>query len=141
MSRKDKSLGETDISFLRLFNFIGGNNEKILVHFIFSIFFEVLWVIGLAHSYNFLTWTLTVILIILSNTLMIKVAQVLPTTTVYTMFVGLGAGGTVVAEILFFGEPFNWLKIFLILILLTSVIGLMIVTDYEKQQSEARYES
>ena len=77
-------------------------------------FFEVLWVIGLAHSYNFLTWTLTVILIIVSNVLMIKVAQILPTTTVYTVFVGLGAGGTVVAEILFFGEPFNWLKIFLI---------------------------
>ena len=104
-------------------------------------FFEVLWVIGLAHSYNFLTWTLTVILITVSNVLMIKVAQILPTTTVYTVFVGLGAGGTVVAEILFFGEPFNWLKIFLILILLTSVIGLMIVTDYEKRQSEARYKS
>src|SRR5699024_8801565 len=99
-----------------------------------AAFFEVLWVIGLAHSYNFLTWTLTVILIIVSNVLMIKVAQILPTTTVYTVFVGLGAGGTVVAEILFFGEPFNWLKIFLILTLLTSVIGLMIVTDYEKRQ-------
>lgn len=94
---------------------------------------EVFWVIGLAHAYDFWTWTATVILIIVSNYLMITVAQELPAGTVYAVFVGLGAGGTVVAEILFFGEPFRWGKILLIAVLLSGVIGLKLVTDNESE--------
>lgn len=101
----------------------------------FAAFLEVFWVIGLAHSYNFWTWLLTIFLIVVSNYLMIKVAQVLPTATVYAVFVGLGAGGTVIAEIIFFGESFNWLKVLLITLLLTGVIGLKLVTDQEKNHS------
>lgn len=94
-----------------------------------AAFLEVFWVIGLTHSYDFWTWTVTVILIIISNYLMITVAQKLPAGTVYAVFVGLGAGGTVIAEILFFGEPFKWQKVFLITLLLSSVIGLKLVTE------------
>jgi len=68
-----------------------------------AAFLEVFWVIGLTHAHDFWTWTATVILIILSNYLMITVAQELPAWTVYAVFVGLDAGGTVIAEILFFG--------------------------------------
>src|SRR5690625_3324035 len=95
---------------------------------------EVFWVIGLAHAYDFWTWTATVILIIVSNYLMITVAQVIPAGTVYAVFVGLGAGGTVIAEILLFGEPFRWAKIFLIALLLSGVIGLKLVTDHESDK-------
>ena len=105
------------------------------VKLIIAAVLEVFWVIGLAHSYNFWTWTATVILIIVSNYLMISVAQVLPAGTVYTVFVGLGAGGTVIAEILFFGEPFRWAKILLIGVLLTGVIGLKLVTDNKNKSS------
>ncbi|ALX48626.1 DMT family transporter [Lentibacillus amyloliquefaciens] len=101
-----------------------------------AAFLEVFWVIGLAHAYDFWTWTATAILIILSNYLMITVAQVLPAGTVYAVFVGLGAGGTVIAEILFFGEPFRWAKIFLIAVLLSGVIGLKLVTDNESDEVE-----
>lgn len=97
---------------------------------------EVFWVIGLAHAYDFWTWTATVILIILSNYLMITVAQVLPAGTVYAVFVGLGAGGAVVAEIIFFDEPFKWEKIFLIAVLLSGVIGLKLVTDDKSDKIE-----
>ncbi|THE13023.1 QacE family quaternary ammonium compound efflux SMR transporter [Bacillus timonensis] len=90
---------------------------------------EVFWVIGLTHSYDFWTWTGTVIAIIISNYLMITAAQVLPAGTVYAIFVGLGTGGTVIADILFFGESFKWTKILLILLLLVGVIGLKLVTD------------
>src|SRR5690625_1046452 len=99
-----------------------------------AAFLEVFWVIGLAHDYDFWTWTGTVIFIIVSNYLMITVAQVLPAGTVYTVFVGLGAGGTVIAEVLFFGEPFRWAKIFLIAVLLSGVIGLKLVTDNESDE-------
>jgi len=45
-------------------------------------------VIGLTHSFDFWTWTGTVVLIIVSNYLMITAAQVLPAGTVYAVFVG-----------------------------------------------------
>lgn len=108
-------------------------NKKWLT-LIFAAFLEVFWVIGLAHAYNFWTWVLTILLIITSNYLMIKVAQVLPTTTVYAIFVGLGASGTVIAEILFFGESFQWIKVLLISLLLVGVLGLKFVTDYEEEK-------
>lgn len=106
-----------------------------------AVMLEVLWVIGLAHAYDFFTWTATIILIIWSNYLMITVAQVLPAGTVYTVFVGLGAGGTVVAEILLFGEPFMLEKVLLIAVLLSGVIGLKLVTDDEKEKITGRSHS
>ncbi len=106
-----------------------------------AAFLEVFWVIGLAHAYDVWTWTATVILIVASNYLMISVAQVLPAGTVYTVFVGLGAGGTVIAEILFFGEPFRWAKIFLIAVLLSAVVGLKIVTDEAPDKAEKGVQS
>src|SRR5690625_3775479 len=99
-----------------------------------AAFLEVFWVIGIAHASDFWTWTATVILIIVSNYLMITVAQVLPAGTVYAVFGGLGAGGTVIAEMLFVGEPFRWAKIFLIGVLLSGVIGLKLVTGYESDK-------
>lgn len=98
---------------------------KVLV----AAFLEILWVIGLTHSYNFGTWTGTIIAIIASNYLMITAAQLLPAGTVYAIFVGLGTAGTVIAEILFFGEPFKLAKILLIILLLAGVIGLKLVTN------------
>ncbi|GKV67440.1 MULTISPECIES: multidrug efflux SMR transporter [unclassified Sporosarcina] len=99
-----------------------------------AAFFEIFWVIGLTHAYDFFTWTGTIILIIVSNYLMITAAYVLPAGTVYAIFVGLGTAGTVVAGSLFFGESFNWGKIILIIILLIGVIGLKLVTPEKEKK-------
>ncbi|MGI5939953.1 MAG: DMT family transporter [Thermoleophilia bacterium] len=99
---------------------------------------EVAWVVGLAHAYSFWTWTATIALIIVSNYLLITAAQILPTGTAYAFFVGLGAGGTVLAEVLFFGEPLEPAKILLIAVLLFGVIGLKLTTDYEGDESAER---
>lgn len=99
-----------------------------------AAFLEIFWVVGLTHSYDFWTWTGTIIAIIISNYLMITAGQVLPAGTVYAVFVGLGTAGTVISEILFFGEPFKWKKILLILLLLIGVIGLKLVTDNEVEE-------
>lgn len=94
-----------------------------------AAFLEIFWVIGLAHAYDFWTWSGTIITLIISNYLMITAAQVLPAGTVYAVFVGLGTAGTVIAEILFFEEPFDWRKILLIGLLLAGVIGLKMITE------------
>ncbi|AEG60492.1 DMT family transporter [Desulforamulus ruminis] len=97
-------------------------------------FFEVFWVIGLKHADNLWTWLGTAMAVSLSFYFMIMAGRKLPVGTVYAVFVGLGTAGTVLSEILFFGEPFNWIKLSLILLLLAGVIGLKLVTG-EKESS------
>lgn len=93
---------------------------------------EVLWVIGLAHSSDFWTWSGTILAIIACNYFLITATQYLPTGTAYAVFVGLGSAGAVISEILFFGEPIQVMKIFFIVLLLIGVIGLKLVTDKEE---------
>lgn len=96
--------------------------------------FEVFWVIGLGHAYNIWTWVGTIVAIVISNYFLITAIKALPTGTVYAVFVGLGTAGAVVSEILFFGELFNVMKVFLIILLLAGVIGLKLVTDDDKKK-------
>lgn len=96
--------------------------------------FEIFWVIGLGHAYNVWTWAGTIAAIVVSNYFLITATKELPTGTVYAVFVGLGTAGAVVSEILLFGEPFNVMKILLIMLLLAGVIGLKLVTDDDKKK-------
>jgi len=112
-------------------NIIGGAifMNKNWVKVFVAAFFEVFWVIGLKHAYDFWTWSGTVISIIISFYAMIMAGKKLPVGTVYAVFVGLGTAGTVFSDIVFFGEPFKPAKIILILVLLAGVIGLKVVTS------------
>lgn len=92
---------------------------------------EVLWVSGLKHSTNLLEWILTISAIAVSFYLIIEASNHLPVGTVYAVFTGLGTAGTVVTEMLVFGEPFSWPKTLLILVLLAGVIGLKLITADE----------
>lgn len=42
---------------------------------------------------------------------------------------GIGAAGTVIADMLFFGEPFTIMKVVLLLLLLVGIIGLKLSTN------------
>lgn len=99
-----------------------------------AAFFEVFWVIGLKHADNGWAWTGTVLAIIISFYLMIMAGRKLPVGTVYAVFVGMGTGGTVLSEIVFFGESFQVAKILMILILLAGVIGLKLVTEDKREK-------
>ncbi|KEF36586.1 cation/cationic drug transporter [Schinkia azotoformans MEV2011] len=99
-----------------------------------AAFFEVFWVIGLKHADNFWTWLGTAISIFISFYYMIMAGRKLPVGTVYAVFVGMGTAGTVLSDIVFFGEPFNIGKISLILVLLVGVIGLKLVTKDEVEE-------
>lgn len=101
---------------------------------------EIVWVSGLKHSTTALMWTGTVLCILISFFLIVEATKRLPVGTVYAVFTGIGTGGTVVAEMLFFGEPFHWVKLVLIGVLLAGVIGLKLVTDpTTKQNKEAQH--
>ncbi|WP_040513128.1 QacE family quaternary ammonium compound efflux SMR transporter [Gracilibacillus halophilus] len=99
------------------------------IQVIIAAIFEVLWVIGLKHADDLWSWSGTMIAIIISFYLMIMAGKRLPVGTVYAVFVGLGTMGTVMSDIVFFGEPFKFVKIGLIIVLLFGVVGLKLVTD------------
>lgn len=90
--------------------------------------FEVMWVIGLKHSDDFWSWSGTAIAIFISFNLLIRAGRELPVGTVYAVFVGLGTAGTVLSEMLLFGEPIKIAKLILIAVLLIGVAGLKLVT-------------
>lgn len=98
--------------------------------------FEVLWVIGLKHADDVWFWTGTVIAIYISFYGLIMAGKHLPVGSVYAVFVGLGTAGTVMAEILWFGEPLMWNKVLLILLLLAGVIGLQLTSGQSENQTE-----
>ncbi|MGF7049035.1 paired small multidrug resistance pump [Paenibacillus sp. DS2015] len=97
---------------------------------------EVFWVSGLKHADTVFEWILTGITIIISFSLIVAATKRLPIGTVYAVFTGLGTGGTVLAEMLVFGEPFRISKVLLILLLLVGVMGLKMITDNHEQQQE-----
>ena len=48
-------------------------------------------------------------------------------------FVGIGAVGTVLVDMIFFNQPFTFTKIFLIMTLILGIIGLKLTTDATKE--------
>jgi quaternary ammonium compound-resistance protein SugE len=66
--------------------------------------------------------------IVISMTLLIKVIQTLPIGTVYVVWTGIGAVGTVLAGILFFKEPVTVWRLLFITTLIGSIIGLKVVS-------------
>jgi len=90
---------------------------------------EILWVTGLNTADSLLNWTGTIIIIIISFFLVISSCKFLPVGTVYAVFVGIGAVGTVLVDMLFFGDPFNFIKVTLIILLVVGIVGLKLTTE------------
>jgi paired small multidrug resistance pump len=110
-------------------------NRSWYVVMIASIF-EVGWVIGLKHAYDVWTWIGTAIAIYVSFYGLMSASKKLPVGTVYAVFVGMGTMGTVIADIVWFDEPVNGIKIFLILLLLGAVVGLKLVSGEKRTTSK-----
>lgn len=77
---------------------------------------KYLWALGLLIS------------LCVSMFLLIKVTKTLPVGTSYAIWTGIGAAGTVLIGILFFKEPVSFSRLFFILTLVGSIIGLKLVS-------------
>lgn len=64
----------------------------------------------------------------ISMALLIKVTQTLPIGTAYAVWTGVGAVGTALIGILIFKEPATFLRLFFIITLIGSIIGLKVVS-------------
>lgn len=91
--------------------------------------FEIAWVAGLKHSHHVWSWLGTIAAILISMDLLIRASKRLPVGTTYAVFTGIGTAGTVVMEMVVFGEPFKIGKLLLIMLLLGGVIGLKTITS------------
>ncbi|GHC14673.1 multidrug transporter [Kushneria pakistanensis] len=97
---------------------------------------EIGWALGAKYAQGPVEWLATLVLVTLSLGLATWMARTLPTTTVYTVFVGLGAMGTVLVDIAFLGAPFNALTLILIATLLAGVIGLKLYSSSGSSSDE-----
>ena len=89
--------------------------------------FEVGWAIGLKYSQGFTrlwpsVWT--VLAMVVSLWLLGLALKVLPVGTAYSVWVGVGAVGTVILGIVLFGESANIARLISIAFIIAGLIGL-----------------
>lgn len=65
----------------------------------------------------------------MSMLLLYRATQTLPMGTAYAVWTGIGAVGTVIVGILFFKEPADFWRLFFIVTLIASIIGLKFVSS------------
>jgi quaternary ammonium compound-resistance protein SugE len=92
---------------------------------------EVSWSLGLRATEGFTNvfhsvWTIAAI--ILSMILLAKSAQTIPIGTAYPVWVGIGALGAAIGGIILYREPVTAWKIFFLLLLIGSIIGLKLTS-------------
>lgn len=85
---------------------------------------EVAWVSGLKYADTLPLKALTGVGIAFSFTCAVLAMKRLEVSIVYSVFVGIGTGGVVIAEIVLFGEEASFIKIALISTLMLGVLGL-----------------
>ena len=69
-----------------------------------------------------------VISLAISMGLLLKATEHLPIGTAYAVWTGIGAVGTVLVGILVFKEPATFLRLFFLMTLIASIIGLKVVS-------------
>lgn len=85
---------------------------------------EIGWVAGLKLAASPLEWAATVVCAVASVALALGATRDLPATTVYVLFVGLGAIGTVILEAVVLGAHLNPATYGFLVLLLVCIIGL-----------------
>ncbi|RQO40287.1 QacE family quaternary ammonium compound efflux SMR transporter [Chryseobacterium sp. KBW03] len=77
----------------------------------------------------YLWYTGFLITMTISMLLLIKATQTLPIGTAYAVWTGIGAVGTALMGIIFFKDPVSFWRVFFILTLIASVVGLKAVSS------------
>jgi quaternary ammonium compound-resistance protein SugE len=93
--------------------------------------FEVGWAIGLKYTEGFTrpwptTWT--VLAMVISLWLLGIAMQSLPVGTAYSVWVGVGAVGTVTLGIVLLGEPVSAARILSVALIVAGIVGLKLST-------------
>jgi quaternary ammonium compound-resistance protein SugE len=93
--------------------------------------FEVGWAIGLKYTEGFTRlWPTvgTVAAMLISLGLLGIAMKSLPVGTAYSVWVGVGAAGTVALGIVLFGEPANAARLVSVALIIAGIVGLKLAT-------------
>jgi quaternary ammonium compound-resistance protein SugE len=101
------------------------------IYLLLAGLFEIVWAIGLKYTDGFSRlWPSvgTLAAMAVSIVLLAMAVKTLPIGTAYAIWTGIGALGTVVVGILFFGDPATPWRLLFLTTLITSLIGLRFVS-------------
>lgn len=93
--------------------------------------FEVGWAIGLKYTEGFTRFwpsVWTAVAMFISVVLLGIAMKTLPVGTAYSIWVGVGAVGTVILGIILFGEPTNITRLVSVALIVAGIIGLKLAT-------------
>lgn len=96
---------------------------------LFAAVFEIAWAVGLKSTEGFTRlWPTvgTVFALVVSVVLLGSAAKSLPIGTAYAVWTGIGAAGTVVIGMMFFGDPVNAVRLVCVSLILMGVVGLKV---------------
>jgi quaternary ammonium compound-resistance protein SugE len=102
------------------------------VYLIVAGLFEMVWAVGLKYSNGFTRLVpslVTVAGMIVSFFLLSLSLKTLPIGTAYAIWTGIGALGTVVVGMFFFGEPRDWARMLFLLLILSGIVGLKVTSS------------
>lgn len=97
------------------------------IYLVIAGLFEVGFTTCLKLSNNFTHFWATVAFILLAGLSFFSLSlslKEIPIGTAYAIWTGIGAFGTAILGILFFGESVDFWRIFFLILLITSIIGL-----------------
>jgi quaternary ammonium compound-resistance protein SugE len=84
-----------------------------------------------ADGFRHIPWTLGFLASVSLSMLLLEVAaRTIPMGTAYAVWTGIGALGTVIVGMVWFGEPFTPLRILLILGVVTCIAGLKLTAGH-----------
>ena len=96
--------------------------------------FEIVWAVGLKSTQGFTRlWPSVGVIaaMVVSMWLLALAARALPIGTAYAVWTGIGAAGTALVGILVYKEPATALRLFFIMTLIASIVGLKIRNQVE----------
>ena len=90
----------------------------------FAGLLEVVWAVGLKYTSGFTRlWpsVITLAAMALSVLLLARAMQAIPMGNAYAVWTGIGAIGTVIAGVMFFGDPLTPTRTFCLLLILAGI--------------------
>ncbi|MBN2598364.1 quaternary ammonium compound efflux SMR transporter SugE [Labilibaculum sp.] len=97
------------------------------VYLIIAGLFEAVWAIGLKYAEGFTKFwpsVITIVAMAISLYFLALAIKTLPLGTAYAVWTGIGAFSTAILGIVLFSEPIHFSRIFFLLLLMVSIIGL-----------------
>jgi len=91
---------------------------------VLTCFFELCWVFGFTTANQWWHWIIVILVIFIDFTFLTNACKTIPTGTVYAIFSGVGAIGSLVIDMVVFGKEIKLIEIFFVALIIIGVVQL-----------------